>query len=53
MAVDEDGRFTEKVSDFKGLNVKDADKETINAVKVIIFELLIPFLLSSVTLIFG
>ncbi|XP_021721725.1 isoleucine--tRNA ligase, cytoplasmic-like [Chenopodium quinoa] len=33
VAVDEDGRFIERVSEFKGLYVKDADKEIINAVK--------------------
>lgn len=39
VAVDEDGRFIEKVSDFKGLYVKDADKEIINAVKASIYAL--------------
>ena len=34
VAVDDDGCFTEKVSDFKGRYVKDADKDIINAVKV-------------------
>lgn len=33
VAVDDDGCFTEKVSDFKGRYVKDADKDIINAVK--------------------
>lgn len=34
MAVNDDGCFTEKVSDFNGQYVKDADKEIIVAVKV-------------------
>lgn len=34
MAVDDDGCFTERVSDFKGQYVKEADKDIINAVKV-------------------
>ncbi|PKA47897.1 Valine--tRNA ligase [Apostasia shenzhenica] len=33
VAVDSDGRFTEKISDFKGTYVKDADKDIINALK--------------------
>ncbi|KAJ4954492.1 hypothetical protein NE237_011275 [Protea cynaroides] len=33
VAVDEDGCFTDKVSDFKGKHVKNADKDIINAVK--------------------
>ncbi|XP_077211966.1 tRNA synthetase class I (I, L, M and V) family protein [Tasmannia lanceolata] len=33
VAVDDDGCFTGKVSDFKGCYVKDADKDIINAVK--------------------
>ncbi|KAL8153616.1 hypothetical protein V2J09_011376 [Rumex salicifolius] len=33
VAVDDDGRFIEKVSDFKGRYVKEADKDIINAVK--------------------
>ena len=32
--VDENGRFTQMVADFKGQYVKDADKEIISAVKV-------------------
>ncbi|XP_042489506.1 isoleucine--tRNA ligase, cytoplasmic-like [Macadamia integrifolia] len=33
VAVDDDGSFTDKVSDFRGKYVKDADKDIINAVK--------------------
>ncbi|KAL0911232.1 hypothetical protein M5K25_019356 [Dendrobium thyrsiflorum] len=33
VAVDSDGRFTEKIYDFKGRYVKDADKDIINALK--------------------
>lgn len=33
VAVDDDGRFIERVSDFKGRYVKDADKDIITAVK--------------------
>lgn len=33
VAIDPDGRFTEKVSDFQGRYVKDADKDIIHAVK--------------------
>ncbi|KAK9085817.1 hypothetical protein Sjap_026228 [Stephania japonica] len=33
VAVDDDGCFTERVSDFKGRYVKDADKDIISAVK--------------------
>jgi isoleucyl-tRNA synthetase len=34
VAVDDDGCFTEKISDFKGRHVKAADKDIISAVKV-------------------
>lgn len=34
IAVDDDGRFTEKVADFKGRYVKLADKDIVQAVKV-------------------
>jgi isoleucyl-tRNA synthetase len=33
VAVDDDGCFIEKISDFKGRYVKEADKDIINAVK--------------------
>ncbi|CAN6194017.1 unnamed protein product [Urochloa humidicola] len=33
VAVDDDGRFIEKISDFKGRYVKEADKDIISAVK--------------------
>jgi hypothetical protein len=34
VAVDDDGCFIEKISDFKGRHVKEADKDIISAVKV-------------------
>lgn len=33
VAVDDDGCFTERITDFKGRYVKDADKDIIQAVK--------------------
>jgi isoleucyl-tRNA synthetase len=33
VAVDDDGCFTEKVSEFKGRHVKEADKDIISSVK--------------------
>lgn len=33
VAIDPDGRFTEKVSDFQGRYVKDSDKDIIHTVK--------------------
>ncbi|KAJ8639463.1 hypothetical protein MRB53_016157 [Persea americana] len=33
VAVDDDGCFTDKISEFKGRYVKDADKDIVNAVK--------------------
>jgi isoleucyl-tRNA synthetase len=38
VAVDDDGCFTEKVSEFKGRHVKEADKDIINAVKASQFQ---------------
>lgn len=38
MAVDDDGCFTEKVTDFIGQYVKEADKDIIQAVKARIVE---------------
>lgn len=35
VAVDEDGLFTERITHFSGRYVKDADKDIIEAVKVI------------------
>lgn len=35
MAVDDDGSFTERITHFTGRYVKDADKDIIEAVKVI------------------
>lgn len=37
VAVDDDGHFIEKISQFKGRHVKEADKDIINAVKVSCF----------------
>lgn len=34
VAVDDDGCFTDKISEFKGRYVKDADKDIVNVVKV-------------------
>ena len=34
VAVDDDGCFIEKISEFKGRHVKEADKDIISAVKV-------------------
>lgn len=34
MAVDDNGRFTDRITDFKGRSVKEADKDIILAVKV-------------------
>lgn len=34
VAVDDDGCFTGKITDFSGYYVKDADKDIIEAVKV-------------------
>ena len=36
VAVDDDGLFTERITHFSGRYVKDADKDIIEAVKVII-----------------
>lgn len=38
MPVDDDGCFTERVSDFSGRYVKEADKDIIQAVKARIIE---------------
>lgn len=35
VAVDDDGCFTERITDFSGRYVKDADKAIIEAVKVL------------------
>lgn len=35
VAVDDDGCFTDRITDFKGRYVKEADKDIILAVKVI------------------
>lgn len=37
VAVDDDGCFTEKITDFSGRYVKDADKDIIETVKVRLF----------------
>lgn len=39
MAVDDDGHFTDRITDFKGRNVKEADKDIILAVKVIMVDM--------------
>lgn len=39
VAVDDDGRFTDRITDFKGRNVKEADKDIILAVKVIMVDM--------------
>ena len=39
VAVDDDGCFTSKVTDFSGRYVKDADKDIIEAVKVSFIEI--------------
>lgn len=38
MAVDDDGCFTDRIADFRGRYVKEADKDIILAVKVRIFK---------------
>lgn len=35
VAVDDDGCFTEKITDFSGSYVKDADKDIIESIKVL------------------
>ena len=45
VAVDSDGCFTERIIDFKGRYVKDADKDIINAVKARFLNLSLLFFL--------
>lgn len=39
VAVDDDGCFTDRITDFKGRYVKDADKDIIQTVKASILQL--------------
>lgn len=41
VAVDDDGCFTSKITDFSGRYVKDADKDIIQAVKVFAWTLIV------------